>query len=401
MIELQPSVARFGKNGDDNAFRGKVIFREGLVKDDACWKAVMERDPAFNGAFVYAVGSTGIYCRPICPSRRPKRSAVSFFGSPAEAEAAGYRACRRCHPEDASRSNLHGAKILAACRYIEAREDRIPTLSEIGAQVGLSPHHLQRSFKRALGVTPRQYADAQRVERLKKQLQKGEGVTPALYDAGYGSSSRLYEKAPRQLGMTPATYRLGGPGEIIRYAIVKSTLGRLIVAGTARGICRVALARTAAELRSLLQQEFPKARLHRDDAGLRAWIQALVDYLNGELSLAQLPTDIQATAFQRRVWEVLQSIPRGETRSYADVARRIGQPRATRAVARACAANPVPLVIPCHRVIRADGKTGGYRLGVARKRALLAMEKAATGAGPTPGPSPVRPAVRKRPSEAR
>jgi AraC family transcriptional regulator of adaptative response/methylated-DNA-[protein]-cysteine methyltransferase len=265
-------------------------------------------------------------------------------------------------------------KVLAACRYIEECEDRIPTLAELGARVRTSPYHLQRSFKRALGITPRQYADSQRVERLRKKLQQGVDVTPALYDAGYGSSSRLYENAHRQLGMTPAIYRRGGPGEIIRYAIVRSSLGRLLVAGTDRGICRVALGDTVGELKTLLHREFSEAKLQRDDPGLHPWVQSLVDYLNGEIPLRKLPTDIQATAFQRRVWEVLQSIPRGMTQTYGEVARKLGNPKATRAVARACASNPVALVIPCHRVIAKDGQ-GGYRWGVARKRALLKMEK--------------------------
>jgi AraC family transcriptional regulator of adaptative response/methylated-DNA-[protein]-cysteine methyltransferase len=356
------------------------MFGVGIVKDEACWKAVLKRDPAFNGAFVYAVESTGIYCRPACPSRRPKRASVSFFESPAKAEAAGYRACRRCHPADTSRPDPHGAKILAACRYIEARQDRVPTLSEIGSRVGLSPHHLQRSFKRALGVTPRQYADAQRVSRLKKRLQEGEGVTPALYDAGYGSSSRLYEKAPRQLGMTPATYRKGGAGEAIRYTVPSTSLGRILLAGTDRGICRVSMGETISELTAGLREEFPKADLVRDDEGLESWVRALLEYLNGRRPLVKIPTDIQATAFQRRVWEVLQTIPRGETRSYSEIASQLGRPSATRAVARACATNPVALVIPCHRVVRKDGSTSGYRWGDKRKRKLLKLETGRQGA---------------------
>ncbi len=379
MIPVQPRVVPLGKSGQDERPDRDAMFGEGSVKDEACWKAVLKRDPASNGAFVYAVDSTGIYCRPTCPSRRPKRARVSFFKSPADAEAAGYRACRRCHPSDASRSDPHGAKILEACRYIEALEGRVPTLSEIGSRVGMSPHHLQRSFKRALGVTPRQYADARRVDRLKKRLQEGQGVTPALYDAGYGSSSRLYEKAPRLLGMTPAIYRKGGVGEAIRYTVPSTSLGRILMAGTERGICRVSMGETVSELTAGLREEFPKANLVRDDEGLKSWVEALLEYLNGKRPLVKIPTDIQATAFQRRVWEVLQTIPRGETRSYSEIALRIGKPSATRAVARACATNPVALVIPCHRVVRKDGSTSGYRWGEKRKRTLLKLERGRRG----------------------
>jgi AraC family transcriptional regulator of adaptative response/methylated-DNA-[protein]-cysteine methyltransferase len=380
MIPVQQGVVPLGKSEQDEKLDWKAMSGGGAVQDEARWKAILKRDPASNGAFVYAVRSTGIYCRPTCPSRRPKRAGVSFFESPPDAEAAGYRACRRCHPADASRPDPHGAKILEACRYIDGCEDRVPTLSEIGARVGMSPHHLQRSFKRALGVTPRRYADARRVDRLKKRLQEGQGVTPALYDAGYGSSSRLYEKAPRQLGMTPATYRKGGAGETIRYTVPRTSLGRILLAGTERGICRVSMGETISELTDGLRKEFPNADLVRDDEGLQSWVGALLEYLNGERPLVKIPTDIQATAFQRRVWEVLQTIPRGETRSYSEVARRIGRPSATRAVARACATNPVALVIPCHRVVRKDGSPGGYGWGEKRKRTLLALERGREGA---------------------
>ncbi len=266
-------------------------------------------------------------------------------------------------------------RVLAACRFIEERADRVPSLGEIARRVGLSPYYLQRIFKQALGVTPRQYADAQRVQRLKAKLQRGEEIAPALYDAGYGSSSRLYEKAPHQLGMTPGAYRKGGEGETIRYTVPRTSLGRILLAGTDRGICRVSMGASIAQLAKDLRHEFPKAAIARDDRGLRSWVEALLAYLNGRRSLVSIPTDIHATAFQRRVWEVLQAIPRGETRSYSEVAHAIGKPRATRAVARACADNPVALVIPCHRVVRKDGVSGGYRYGENRKRALLAMEK--------------------------
>ncbi len=345
------------------------------VLRDVYWKAVEERDPAFDGAFVMAVWSTGIYCRPTCPARRPDRHRVSFFTSPPEAAAAGYRACLRCHPADAVRADTPVAKILAACRSLEDREEKIPTLAELGDTVGMSPAHLQRVFKRVLGISPRQYADALRLERLKSRLQQGEKIVGAMYDAGYGSTSRLYEKAPRQLGMTPAAYRRGGQGERIRYTVVPSALGPILVAATARGLCRVGLGRTGPQLVAGLQLEFPKASVKEDTRALHAWVKALVDYLDGERPLPEIPVDVRATAFQRRVWEALRKIPYGETRSYAEIARRIGRPRAVRAVANACARNPVPLFVPCHRVVRKNGDLGGYGGGVKRKERLLAIEK--------------------------
>lgn len=349
--------------------------REALMRDDARWRAVVNRDRASDGAFVVAVSSTGIYCRPFCPSRRPLRKNVAFFDRAAEAEAAGYRACLRCRPEKNSPYPRHEDKVLAACRYIEERAGRIPTLANIAAEIGMSPFYFQRIFKKTLGVTPRQYADAHRVRRLKNKLQQGEGVAPALYDAGYGSSSRLYEKAPGQLGMTPAAYGKGGEGEVIRYTVPKTSLGRILLAGTLRGICRVSMGATISALARDLHEEFPNAALVRDDKGLKSWVRALLEYLNGRRTLLDIPTDIQATAFQRRVWETLQRIPRGETRSYSEIAKALGNPDATRAVARACATNPVSLVVPCHRVVHKDGSISGYRWGKERKRKLLEMEK--------------------------
>jgi AraC family transcriptional regulator of adaptative response/methylated-DNA-[protein]-cysteine methyltransferase len=280
----------------------------------------------------------------------------------------------RCRPREAGQADPGIERVRIACRYIDEQPERRPTLAELGAEVGSSPYHLQRTFKRVLGLTPRQYADARRVERLKSRLRQGDGVAGALYGAGYGSSSRLYEKAPRQLGMTPAAYRRGASGERITYTIVRAALGRLLVATTARGICRVGLAETVAELEADLRQEFPGAVLERDDAALRSRVAGLVEYLAGKGAPPELPLDVRATAFQRRVWEELQSIPCGATASYDEIARRIGRPGAARAVAQACATNPVSLVIPCHRVVRKDGRMGGYRWGVERKQALLRLE---------------------------
>jgi AraC family transcriptional regulator of adaptative response/methylated-DNA-[protein]-cysteine methyltransferase len=266
--------------------------------------------------------------------------------------------------------------IAEACRYLEANLDSPITLRELGDRFHTSPHHLQRLFKRATGITPRQYVEARRLERLKAQLRDGDNVTSALYEAGYGSSSRLYERAPSQLGMTPASYRRRGRGAAIAFTVAATPLGHLLVAATARGVCSVRLGDSEAELEAGLREEFSEAELRRDDNGLRPWITALVAYLDGEQPALALPVDVQATAFQWRVWQELRAIPYGQTRSYSEIARLIGRPRAARAVAQACASNPVALVIPCHRVVREDGNLGGYRWGIERKEQLLAQELA-------------------------
>ncbi len=271
----------------------------------------------------------------------------------------------------------------AACRYIDEHPGGRPSLADLGAHVGASPYHLQRTFKRALGLTPRQYADARRVERLKSRLRQGEAIAEALYGVGYGSSSRLYETARQQLGMTPARYRGGASGEQITYTIVRTDLGRLLVASTPRGICRVSLGDRLSELEQDLRGEFPGALLERDDDALRSRVAGLVEYLAGKAAPPTLPLDVRATAFQRRVWQALQLIPLGTTATYAEIAESIGSPRAVRAVARACATNPVGIVIPCHRVVRNDGSLGGYGGGVERKEALLAMESRPEPDGPT------------------
>ena len=342
---------------------------------DARWQAVLARDPAFDGAFVYAVTSTGIYCRPTCPSRRPARDRVRFLASATEAAAAGYRACRRCHPDRGPAGDPTLRAVVDACRAIEEASGTPPSLAQLARRVGLGPHHLQRSFRRRVGVTPRQYADARRVERLRAGLRDGAGVARAQYAAGYGSSSRLYASAPHTLGMTPAVYARGGAGERIRYAVVRSALGALLVAATERGICRVALGTDAATLRRELAGEFHAARLERADASLRRWIESIAVALEGKAPLPGLPIDVRATAFERKVFEALRAIPTGATTTYAELARTIGHPGAARAVGSACARNPVPLVIPCHRVVRADGAAGGYRFGESRKRALLDLER--------------------------
>jgi AraC family transcriptional regulator of adaptative response/methylated-DNA-[protein]-cysteine methyltransferase len=345
------------------------------ISDKTLWQAILNRDPSLDGKIFYGVHSTRIYCRPTCKSRKPSRSQVSFFQSPQQAEAQGFRPCKRCQPQNATASEPTKDKVLAACRYIEAQSDRIPTLSELGIHVEMSPTHLQRVFKQIMGVTPFQYADALRIERLKMFLHQGEEITPALYEAGYGSSSRLYEKAPKQLGMTPATYKRLGKGETIRYTTVNSPLGFLLVAATERGLCTVRLGETVAELEESLQHEFRNASLQSSDSELSQWTQILVDYLSGHQPLPDLPYDVKTTAFQQRVWEALRTIPVGTTTSYSDIACAIGHPTSVRAVARACATNPVALVIPCHRVVPKTEGLGGYRWGVVRKQALLDLEK--------------------------
>jgi AraC family transcriptional regulator of adaptative response/methylated-DNA-[protein]-cysteine methyltransferase len=344
-----------------------------MMQEEEYWQAVLARDSQANGKFVYAVRSTGIYCRPTCPSRRPQREQVMFFAQPEAAEEAGFRACRRCQPHG-SESEVQIELVQQACRYIEQHLDEMLRLEELGAELGLSLAYAQRLFKRVMGITPRQYAEAQRLELLKSQLKEGTSVTQTLYEVGYSSSSRLYERAPGQLGMTPATYKRGGADMLIEYAIVDSPLGRLLVAATKIGVCRIGLHDSDVVLEETLRHEYPAAEIRQDTTHLQAWLEALVRYLQGEQPHLDLPIDIRATAFQWRVWEELRKIPYGETRSYSEIASAIGQPKAQRAVAQACKQNPVPLIIPCHRVIREDGSYGGYRWGTERKQRLLEQE---------------------------
>jgi AraC family transcriptional regulator of adaptative response/methylated-DNA-[protein]-cysteine methyltransferase len=326
----------------------------------------------FDGLFVYAVRSTGIYCRPTCPSRRPRREQVEFFDACDAAEAAGFRPCRRCHPRDVAHEI---AATDTACRYIEAHLDESLTLTRLGEACGMSPYHLQRLFKRVTGLTPRQYIEERRLGQLKARLRDGSDVTTALYDSGFGSSSRLYERGSLRLGMTPKTYGQGGAGTLIHYAIVATALGRLLVATTERGVCAVCLGDDDEELLAALRAEYPAAELERGEPAANGWVEAVAAFIEGQEIPAELPLDVRATAFQRRVWAFLRTIPRGETRSYHEVAAGIDQPTAARAVAQACAHNPVALIVPCHRVVRSDGTPGGYRWGAERKLALLARER--------------------------
>jgi AraC family transcriptional regulator, regulatory protein of adaptative response / methylated-DNA-[protein]-cysteine methyltransferase len=354
---------------------------DSVLDKDRRWRAVLARDTSFDGTFVYAVRSTGIYCRPWCPSRRPRRKQVVFFSLPAAAEQAGFRPCRRCRPGISGAGQPQVGLIQSLCRYIEEHlEDSGTELSlhALGARTGLSPYHLQRTFKRIMGITPRQYAEARRLVILKAGLKGGKNVTDTLYDAGYGSSSRLYERAPAQLGMTPATYRNGGRNMEINYTIVPCPLGRLLVAATERGVCAVSLGDSEAALEASLVSEYPNARIHPDPhpkTELDRLVIGVLDLIKGSQPHANLPVDVQATAFQWRVWKALCAIPRGATRSYSDIARAIGRPTAVRAVARAIATNPVAVVIPCHRAVHKDGTLSGYRWGPERKKALLANER--------------------------
>jgi len=348
----------------------------GSAADDLRWNAVVARDSGRDGEFVFAVSSTGVYCRPSCAARRPRRENVQFFLRPEQAEQAGYRACLRCHPRSAG-SNRPSDAVKAICRFIEQHLDEPLSLRRLGQEFQQSPFHLQRRFKAVLGITPREYADSCRMRLLKRNLQAGDSVTRAMYEAGYGSSSRLYERTASQLGMTPDKYRRGAIAATIRYTCADSPLGRMLIAATERGICAIQFARTDSELMEGLKREFPFAARKSDNNGLQSWVGALLEHMRDKDADSSLPLDIRATAFQRRVWRYLQSIPFGATRSYRQVAKAIGQPRASRAVARACATNPVAVAIPCHRVVREDGGMGGYRWGIERKKALLEMEQRA------------------------
>ena len=349
-----------------------------MSQDDPRWAAVLARDSKEDGRFFYAVRTTGVYCRPSCPSRRPRRDNVRFFASSEEAERAGFRPCLRCRPLAVHPGDARATSVEQICRYIEERLEEPVRLGELGRRFGMSPFHLQRTFKSVLGISPREYAETCRMRSLKNGLQSGRNVTEAMHEAGYGSTSRLYEKTGGQLGMTPSLYRLGANKLTIRYATVGSPLGRMLVAATDKGICSIAFGDSEASLVKALRAEYSKAQFKRAEAVLHRWIGALLKQMFGEPARTPLPLDIRATAFQRRVWQHLQSIPFGSTKSYSEVARDIGEPNATRAVARACASNRLAIAIPCHRVVRSDGSLGGYRWGLKRKKQLLEREAQAT-----------------------
>lgn len=336
------------------------------------WAAVLARDKSQDGRFVYGVTSTGVFCRPSCPSRRPGRERVRFFHTTGEAEAAGFRPCRRCHP--LAEVDAWATKIAVACRAIAQSEAPL-SLARLAELAGSSRHHFLRNFARIVGVTPREFAEARRFDAVKAALRDAADVTTAMYAAGYGSSSRFYERAAPKLGMAPSTYKAGGAGEVVRYTCASTPLGRLLVAATVRGVCRVSVGDVDAVLVDALRAEFPGATVQRAAGNLDAAVEAVLAHLAGRTPRLDLPLDVQATAFQWQVWNALREIPRGETRSYGAVAEAIGRPGAARAVARACATNPVALAIPCHRVVPATGGVGGYRWGAERKKQLLDRER--------------------------
>jgi len=342
------------------------------IDSEAAWASVEKRDTNADGSFVYAVASTGVYCRPSCPSRRPSRRNVQFFATCGEAEFAGYRACLRCLPtrEDAPPV----AAVKRAREYLDAHSDEAVTLAQLAELIGLSPFHLQRTFKRLVGVTPREYADAIRADQLKSHLRRSSNVTRAIFEAGYGSSRGGYQASATRLGMTPGAYRRGGEGMRIRYATARTDLGQVLVAATERGVCAVTLGDDEAELEQKLRKEYPQAEIARGGKDLDAFVNAVVRQINGS-EKATVPLDAPGSRFQWKVWKALLQIPRGSTRSYGQIAAGIGAPTATRAVARACAQNRVAVLIPCHRVIRSDGELGGYRWGEDRKRRLLKVEQ--------------------------
>lgn len=342
--------------------------------DDPRWAAVLARDAGADGRFVYAVRSTGVYCRPSCAARTPRPENVSFHASPAAAEAAGFRPCRRCRPDLPPLAERQASLVADLCRRIEVAE-AVPSLAELAAAAGLSASHLQRVFKAATGVTVRAYAAALRAGRLRQSLGTADSVTAALYGAGYGSSSRFYSEASQRLGMTPRRYRQGGTGLRLRFAVGACSLGALLVAASDRGLCAIALGDEPEPLLQELQDRFPRAELVGGDADFETWMAQVVGFVEAPATGLDLPLDLQGTLFQLRVWQALQAIPAGSTVTYAQLSERLGLPRAVRAVAGACAANPVAVAIPCHRVVRTDGGLAGYRWGIERKRALLDRER--------------------------
>jgi AraC family transcriptional regulator, regulatory protein of adaptative response / methylated-DNA-[protein]-cysteine methyltransferase len=373
------------------------MHRPAMLDDNACWEAVLGRDRTQDGRFYFGVTTTGVYCRPSCPARRPLRENVRFYATPEAAERDGLRACLRCRPRtpgdtaEAPAPDPQAARIHALCDFIRegCKSGEPLTLAVLARRIGMSPSRLHRAFRAVVGVTPREYVESCRFAALKREL-RAEGaegsVTRAIYEAGFGSSSRVYERSDARLGMTPYDYRAGGKGLAISCVSVESPLGRLMVAATDRGLCFVQFGDTHEELLARLKEEYPAAAIQPVaepcPQPLAGWIEALRRYLAGSEPRLDLPVAVRATAFQLKVWRYLQSIPAGEVRSYSAVAAAIGEPEAARAVARACAANPAALVIPCHRVIRASGELGGYRWGLPRKRRLLAGEDKMKAAAP-------------------
>lgn len=344
-----------------------------FVSEESRWQAVAEHIPQADGTFVFAVATTGVYCRPTCPSRPPLRKNVRFFDDWRAAEEAGFRPCKRCRPQNAYAPDPAEEVVCKACALIEISERELP-LTDLANEVGLSPSHFHRLFKRTTGLTPKQYAAEKRLHRLRDGLKRHSTVTEAIYEAGYESNSRFYEKATKRLGMKPSAYRRGGKGLVVSYSVVRSSFGWLLVAATDRGICRIDFGDTPEIVRARLEEDFSEATLREGDSAFAATVERILDFLEQPEERTTLPLDIQGTIFQRRVWSALESIPPGATATYAEIAERIGRPKAARAVARACATNRLAVLIPCHRVIRGDGELGGYRWGIERKRELLRRE---------------------------
>jgi AraC family transcriptional regulator, regulatory protein of adaptative response / methylated-DNA-[protein]-cysteine methyltransferase len=341
--------------------------------DDAQWAAFVARDAAFDGHFYVAVETTGIYCRPSCPARRPKRENVAFYNTAADAEKAGFRPCKRCKPNQPSLFQQHAEKVAEACRLIETAEEELK-LDTLARKVGLSPYHFHRIFKATLGVTPKAYAAAHRNKRVREALSRSATVTEAIYGAGFNSNGRFYATSSEVLGMSPSQFRSGGPDAEINFAIAESSLGLVLVAASDKGVCAIFFGDDAADLARDLKKQFPHARLTGDDPAFEQLASKVIGFVEDPSIGLDLPLDIRGTAFQHRVWEALRRIPVGATASYAEIAKAIGAPKATRAVARACGSNRIAVAIPCHRVIGSDGSLTGYRGGIERKRALLAKE---------------------------
>jgi len=356
------------------------MIKEQLKKHDGPldwrWRAVEAKNPEFDGVFYFAVKTTGIFCRPSCSSRSPRRQNVSFFPTPGEAEKAGFRACMRCKPKSGYHPGPAALLIQKAFELLKSGNEEIFTVEELAIRLEVSPGHLQKTFKAVLGLSPKEVIDMLRIETFKRNVRETD-VTTSLYDSGFGSSRSLYEKAGQSLGMTPATYKKGGKEMKINYTIADSPLGKLMVAATEKGICSVSFGENEDELHDELKQEFFAAEITKDDSGLKEAVNGILRGMNGERTILSLPLDIRGSAFQMRVWSELRKIPFGETRSYGEIAESIGNKNAVRAVARACATNPVAVLTPCHRVIGSDGKLSGYKWGIERKAELLKQERSA------------------------
>ena len=346
--------------------------------DDARWQAVAERDAGAEGLFWFSVATTGVYCYPSCAARRPRRENVAFHTTRQAARDAGFRPCKRCRPELPPLRVRHAEAVATACKLLEESESP-PSLGDLAEAVHMSPHHFHRVFKKQVGITPKQYGAARRAERMRQSLAETDSVTDAIYEAGFASSSRFYEKSREMLGMPPATYARGGRGEVIRWDVAGCWLGSVLVGATERGVCAILLGDSRDELAGDLAERFPRATLQEADAesDFSTWVARTVEFLREPKGGLDVPLDIAGTAFQQQVWAALREVAAGDTTSYSEVARRIGKPRAARAVAQACAANPAAVAIPCHRVVRSDGTMSGYRWGEKRKRALLGREAGA------------------------